>query len=279
RLSPVSLRAVRRLSRSGLSYEIHGRGYPCLTLHGGPGMSSTLWPALRPIARDAQLVTYDHRGHGRSHGQVPLRGPLQRLADDATRLLDELEIRRADVLGHSNGGFIALHLALRHPDRVRRLVLVDTAASGRFRPVSQRNARERATPAILRALDHLWSDRLADDAAFGRAWRTVQPLYFHHPTSARLALALRGIRFTLEARRRILPTYRAYDLRARLGAIRAPTLVAVGRFDWITPPGFAEELAAGISRARLVVFERSGHLPFIEERDRFAKAVGAFLRG
>lgn len=267
----------RQVTPHGISYELHGRGYPCLTLHGGPGMSSTLWPALRPLARHARLIVYDHRGHGRSAGAVPRRGPLRRLADDAIRLLDDIGIERADVLGHSNGGFIALHLALRHPTRVRRLVLVDTAASGRFRPASQRNARERATPAILRALDRLWNDRLADDAAYARAWRAVQPLYFRHPTPARIALALSGIRFTLEGRRRILPTYGAYDLRDRLAEIRAPTLVAVGRDDWITPPPFAEELAGGIPGARLVVFERSGHLPFVEEPRRFAAEIGGFL--
>ncbi len=240
-------------------------------------MSCGLWPALLILSRDARLILYDHRGHGRSLGEIPRRAPLEALADDAATLVGDLGLRRVAVLGHSNGGFIALHLALRHPRLVRRLVLVSTAASGAFRPVSRRNAAARGTPAMLGALERLWEDRLEDDAAFARAWRTVWPLYFRRATPARLALGLAGVTFRLEARRRILPAYDRYDVRRRLGGIRAPTLVIAGRYDWITPPEFGAEVARGIPGARLVVFERSGHSPFIEEPTRFREVVGPFL--
>ncbi|HEY6960073.1 MAG TPA: alpha/beta fold hydrolase [Candidatus Limnocylindria bacterium] len=270
-------RTQRRVSAGGLSYEIHGEGPDCLTLHGGPGMSSALWPALGPLARRARLVVYDHRGHGLSRGSVPQREPLESLADDAAALIRELGLRKPAVLGHSNGGFIALHLALRHPSLVGKLVLVDTAASAAFRPVSRENARRRATPRILRALATLWNDTLPDDAAFERAWVTVQPLYFHRPSRARIAAVTSPLRYRLAARRRIFASYDRYDLRDRLESIRVPTLVIVGRDDWITPPEFARELAAGIRGARMAVFDRSGHNTFVEEPRRFAAVVGEFL--
>ena len=271
--------ASRRTSRAGLSYEIHGEGPDCLVLHGGPGMSCAMWPALRPLARHARLVLYDHRGHGLSAGIVPVGRPLEALADDAAALIRELRLRRPAVIGHSNGGFVALHLALRHPGLIGKLVLVDTAASAAFRQVSRENARRRATPAILRALARLWNDTLPDDDAFARAWRTVQPLYFHRPTAARIRAVTAPLRYRLEARRRIFASYDRYDLRARLPSIRVPTLVLVGRDDWITPPEFARELAAGIPNARLVEFARSGHNTFVEEPRRFAAVVGGFVTG
>jgi len=240
-------------------------------------MSCGLWPALRGLSASARLVLYDHRGHGRSGGAVPQTAPLEALADDAARLVRELRLGQVRVLGHSNGGFIALHLALRHPGLVGKLVLVDTAASAEFRAVSRENARRSATPAMLRALRRLWRDELPDAAAFRRVWLAVQPLYFRRPTPRRIGMLTGPLRYNVQARRRILRAYDSYDLSRKLSLIGAPTLVVVGRHDWITPPLFAEALVRSIPGARLEVFERSGHNPFVEEPRRFARVVGEFL--
>jgi proline iminopeptidase len=130
---------------------------------------------------------------------------------------------------------------------------------------------------MRRALARLWNDTLPDDLAFERAWRAVQPLYFHRPTPSRIRAVTAPLRYRLPARRRIFASYDRYDVRDQLPRIRVPTLVIVGSDDWITTPQFAHELAAGIPGARLVMFARSGHNPFVEEPRRFTAAVGEFL--
>src|SRR5262249_9619921 len=126
-------------------------------------------------------------------------------------------------------------------------------------------------------LDRLWNDQLEDDRAFAAAWRTVQPLYFHRPTEARIQRTIAPLRYDLESRRRILPQYARFDLSPQLGRISAPTLVVVGRHDWITPPECATELAEGIPGARLLILEKSGHYPFVEQPTLFTRAVAQFI--
>jgi proline iminopeptidase len=101
-----------------------------LILHGGPGYDHACYkPFFSPLADTAQLVYVDHRGQGRS-GRPPVEScTIEQMADDAAALCRALGLERPAVLGQSFGGFVALQLALRHPDTVGRLVLVDTGAT------------------------------------------------------------------------------------------------------------------------------------------------------
>jgi proline iminopeptidase len=160
---------------------------------------------------------------------------------------------------------------------VRALLLVDTAASSGFRAESLEVAHKRATPAMLEALDRLWSHALTTDAEFARDWRTVMPLYFHRLPQAEIDRAADSLTFRLATRKAVLPTFVDYDVTRRLPEIAAPALVIVGRHDWITGVGQAEALARGLRTSRLEVFEHSGHLPFVEEPPRFLSVAGDWL--
>jgi pimeloyl-ACP methyl ester carboxylesterase len=104
-------------------YEDHGQGRPLVLLHGGGSTAQTTFGVILPrLARWHRVIAPEQQGHGHSED---LDRPLsfEQMADDTAALLEQLQIREADVLGFSNGGMTALHLAVRHPGLVRRLVI------------------------------------------------------------------------------------------------------------------------------------------------------------
>ena len=106
-------------------YEIRGKGEPLLLLHGGLMSFDSFGPALPTLTKGRQLILVDLQGHGRTTlGNRPIR--CEAIADDIDALLQQLGRAQVDVLGYSFGGCVALRLAVQHPDRVRRLVLVST---------------------------------------------------------------------------------------------------------------------------------------------------------
>jgi len=107
-------------------YEIHGRGEPLLLLHGGLGSLDMFGPVLPALAAGRQVIAVDLHGHGRTAlGDRPLS--LMDMGDDLAAVLTELGYAQADVLGYSLGGGVAFRLAVQHPQKVRRLVLVSAA--------------------------------------------------------------------------------------------------------------------------------------------------------
>ncbi|MGB5131713.1 MAG: alpha/beta fold hydrolase, partial [Steroidobacteraceae bacterium] len=125
-----------RVEANGVNYyyEIHGQGEPLLLLHGGMGSIGMFEPDLAALARERQVIAVDLHGHGRT----PLgdrKIVFKDIADDLDRVLTTLGYGQVDVLGYSFGGGVALRLAIQHPDKVRRLVLVSAGfAQDGFHP-------------------------------------------------------------------------------------------------------------------------------------------------
>lgn len=126
---------------------------------------------------------------------------------------------------------------------------------------------------MLAALELLWSGSVTSDESFHTSWRQIFPLYFHTLPQEKVHQLADRLTYSIDTRKAILPTLRGYDIRARLGEIRAPALVAVGEHDWITPMRQAEELTDRLRQSQLVVFNESGHYPFIEEQSKFNDIV------
>lgn len=108
-----------------LYYEIHGTGTPLILLHGGFGTLETFTALSPTLALDHQIIGVDLYGHGRTAlTNRPLR--FEHMADDIAGLIDHLGLEKADVLGYSLGGAVALQTVIRHPEQVNKLVVVST---------------------------------------------------------------------------------------------------------------------------------------------------------
>ena len=239
-----------------LYYELAGAGERLLFIS-GTGADLRRSPRLTdgPAFSAFELLQYDQRGLGRS--AVPAAPyTMADYADDAAGLLDAVGWDRCLVLGVSFGGMVAQELAIRHPGRVRRLVLACTSAGGdggASYPLHELVGldAQASLATRLQLLDTRW------DAA----WRADNPEM----------VAMIAERFRLgsddgpeEGPLRQLEGRRHHDTSARLGQIGCPTLVCGGRYDGIAPPANSEFLAAKIPGAALTLFD-GGHLFFMQD--------------
>lgn len=254
-----------------------------VVLHGGLGFDHAyLKPGLGPLRDHAQLLYVDLRGQGRS-GRPPLQScTLEQMADDVAALCASLGLPRVQVFGHSAGGFVAMHLALRHPTLVAGLILCGSSPT--VQPIMDEEGTEpapslasRAGPETLAVAGRVFGGDITDESV-ADFFREVGPFYAapsHMHVPPRLtALSIMTVGMMRHFMTAIAP---GYDLRPRLAEIAAPTLVVVGREDWVCPPRASRAIARGIPGARLIVLGEAGHFTFSETPAAFLDAVVSFL--
>jgi len=244
-----------------------------VTLHGGLGLDhSYLRPWLDPLAEQMQVVYYDQRANGRSTGSAGAI-TMQRLADDVDAVRRRLGHERISLLGHSYGGFVALQYALTYPERLAAMVLCDTDARGPEGASIQRELRRLG--AAPEAIEALGTTVTSDDLTGW--WSKVSSLYLPHSEPSTAHRVVERLVYSETARAAGNRALAAWDVSGRLGEIRAATLVIGGRDDFLFAPDRAELLAAGIPGAELRIYDASGHMPFVEEQERFLGDVGSFV--
>ncbi|MCL5677083.1 MAG: alpha/beta fold hydrolase [Firmicutes bacterium] len=262
-----------------LEYNDGGDGIPIVTLHGGPGMSNRAsdWRTFQPFTDQYRLISYDQRGNGGSEGKEPYTH--EQWVADLEAMRHQLGLGKIVLTGGSYGGHLALEYAIRHQDNLRALILRDTAASNKYQDTAMKRARESGLPMDLAALERLFGGRVSGNEEFRSSFAMIQPLYnvVYDPEEGKKALAAIPFRYETHnwAFGRNQP---GFDIVHRLKEIRVPTLVIVGRHDWITPLEASEEIAREIPGSRLVIFEHSGHSPQKEENARFLQLVRDFLQ-
>jgi proline iminopeptidase len=267
-----------------LYVEIVGHGDPLLLMHGGPGLDHVSLSPFRELADRHTIVLYDHRCNGRSTGAAVTSMTWDNLTADADALRAELGFERWAVLGHSFGGHVALEYALRYPERVSRLVLLDTAGDAHW---SQENAPEVLagrgfSPKTVAIARRFYKGRIAEKD-FVRAAARLLPAYDHRFSLMRLAREMLGGGWRMKARPEALvfggQMMQGWSVMDRLGEIRVPTLVVAGHDDFLFPPESQALLAAGIPNARLHIIERAGHNPQSERPAETLRATSDFLAG
>jgi proline iminopeptidase len=261
-----------------------GEGYPLLLLHGGPGLDHHEFADyLDPLAVRHRLILVDQRAQGRSAPCDPETWTLRQMAADVVSLARALDLARYAVLGHSFGAFVALQWAVEFPDEPGPAIISSGLPSSRylervaenlqtFEPVE---LREQVVRSWAREQEVLTSDDVA------ALLHDQMPFHFADPRDPRIAEFERrseGSVYSPEVLRRFSSAgYGDIDVEDRLGDVRRPVLVLAGRHDRTCVLEGARAIAGGIPGARLVVFERSAHMAYVEEQDRYVDAVRSFL--
>ncbi|MER7760334.1 alpha/beta hydrolase [Streptomyces sp. NPDC097619] len=268
---------------TALAYHLDGEGPPLICLPGGPTDSAYLGD-LGGLTAHRRLVRLDLRGTGASASPAdPGSLRCDRLVDDVEALREHLGLPRVDLLAHCAGANLALLYALRHPERIRRLVLVTPSVRavgltvpGELRVETVRpRAEEPWFPGAFEALRSLVSGEPAEGA-----WEAVAPFSY-----GRWDAAARAHHAATEERTdpAVVAAYGAegaFDpdaVRSGLSGLDLPVLLLAGAVDPGAPPRTTAELAALLPRARTVVQSGASHHPWLDGPERFRTAVAEFL--
>jgi pimeloyl-ACP methyl ester carboxylesterase len=250
---------ILRVGSTSIQVFTGGAGAPLLYLHGA-GIFGWM-PVHDRLAARRRVYLPVHPGFGASQGLEQIE-TMEDLVFHTLDVMDALGLPRADVVGLSLGGWLAAELAVRHPERVDRLVLVDavgTRVPGVERPDPFLMPAPKARELLFAAPTSALATTLLPDA----------------PPPERMEMALRG----REAAARLLwnPHVQYRKLTSRLGRIKAPTLIVWGAQDRLLPRPLGEAYHRGIAGSTLTVLDGCGHLPPLEQPERFADTVLAFL--
>jgi pimeloyl-ACP methyl ester carboxylesterase len=268
---------------TSLFVEVVGQGPPLVLMHGGPGADHWTLRPFRRLADRFTLVFYDHRCNGRSTGAPVESMTFENLTADAEALRERLGFEHWAVLGHSFGGHVALEYALRYPNRVSHLVLLDTAADSRWsRENAPKVVLERGCGAEKAELVRRWFHGEIAPKQMFRILMRLGPIYDPHMSLFGIVreIALEGWHTKLRPEAFIFAgrtLLKGWSIMGRLAEIVVPTLVMAGREDFIFPPECQRALAAGIPNARLRLIERAGHNPHEEQTAEVIEAVREFI--
>lgn len=265
-----------------LAYEVYGTASsktPVIAVNGGPGLShkymlqNDVWPRL---AQSRQIVFYDQRGTGKSQRVSPnaSQGMDAQVADlEAVRA--HLGFEKVDLVGDSYGGLLAMAYVAAHSERVRKLVLSDSAPP--------------AWKDIVHLLPQVFPDVEEQDAAIGKKLGNTDDaaqqelinhfrmIFYSQDLMHKYLDGIGDIGYVPKVGEAVGKATENIDLTAQLPKFTQPTLVITGRFDMNVAPLTAWRMYKAIPGAKLVIFEKSGHLPSYEEPDKYVQVVDTFL--
>ncbi|MFZ2652340.1 MAG: alpha/beta fold hydrolase [Burkholderiaceae bacterium] len=262
---PVDFKRVTvELAGARLTIEVGGKGRPIVLLHSLLADRTSFESVAAPLAATHQVHALNLPGFD---GSDFVEGGLEAVADRVAQALKSLHLAQpAILLGNGYGGFVALLIAIRHPQLVQRLVLADCGAAfsdaGR---AAFRGMSAAAEKGGLAAIADVAMRRL-----FAPDYQALHPDLIALRKQSFLSLDLRTFHSACEA----LATL---DLRAQLASVRVPVLVLVGEMDEATPPPMSRELAAGLPDARLVVLSGCAHVPQLQAPQLFLSTIAEFI--
>jgi aminoacrylate hydrolase len=255
-----------------MHFEVHGRTdaeAATILLSSGLGGLGTYWTLqIDALSDHFRIVTYDHRGTGRTGGDVPEEGGISAMADDVLEIVSALNLEKFHFMGHALGGLIGLDIALRKPGLIDRLVLINAWSkadphSGRCFDVRIELLEKSGVEAFVKAqplflYPAAWmsehQERLARDDAHGVS---------HFQGKANVL--------------RRIAALRAFDVDSRLGEIDNPVLVVATKDDLLVPYTRSQRLADGLQQGELCLLDFGAHAVNITEFELFNTRLLQFL--
>ncbi|HLO27661.1 MAG TPA: alpha/beta hydrolase [Anaerolineales bacterium] len=274
-----------------LYYRELGQGLPIIVIHGGPDFDHTyLLPDMDRLSDSYRLIYYDQRGRGRSAEHVkPEDVTLQSDVEDLESLRDYFQLGSAAVVGHSWGGLLALEYALRYPQRVSHLILMNSAPVSCADYLLLRQDRRATAPADLEELkarsteaSYQEGDPDAVAAYYRIHFRATLKQTEHLEKviqSLRASFTKEGIRKARAIEKRLMhETWwsNEYDLLPKLKRLNIPTLVIYAEYEFI-PVECALHIAKAIPGARCVSLRKCGHFSYLECPDQVRREIDDFF--
>ncbi len=269
-----------------------GTGWPIIVIHGGPDFDHCyLLPEMDRLADAFRLIYYDQRGRGRSaRGVQPGDVSIESEVEDVERVRRHFQVESVGVLGHSWGGLLAMEYAIRHPDRVSHLILMNTAPASRDdRLLLEEHLRRIRAAADVEAMQAIARSRRYQ-AGNLEAEAEYYRLHFkpavRRPEHVEVIVGRLRSHFTADGVRTARAievrlydqTWSAggFDLMPRLRELHLPTLVLHGRDDFI-PVDIAAGIAAAIPGALLRVLPGCGHFAYLEAPEGVQEQIAALF--
>jgi proline iminopeptidase len=239
---------------------------------------------LEPLADQFTLIFYDHRCNGRSEGADVSSMTWDNLTADAEALRQKLGFKQWAVLGHSFGGMVAQEYALRYPDSLSHLLLMDTCGDTWW---VQDNAprllaKRGYNPAAVEAARRFFNGQLTPDEVFRAAMKFARAYYYRSSRSRLIREIPAGFKVKMQPEAQIFGfghLLKGWSVMDRLGEIQTPALVLAGRDDFQFPPEHQAILADRLPNSQLTLVERAGHNAPMERPDEVIEIIQRFMTG
>jgi proline-specific peptidase len=261
-----------------------GRGEPLVILHGGPGLDHHMFgDYLDPLADRFRLVFVDQRSQGKSDRAPEETWSLGQMAGDVVALARSLGLPRYAVLGHSFGAMVALQNAVDHPNEAALSVISCGVPSAEYLEIVDENLRSFEPESLRAQVAASWGREPEAKTQEDVESLLIDQMPFHFgdpldPRISEYAARCAGSVYAPDVLSYFArQEYGGIDVVDRLGDVTHPVLVLAGRKDRTCGVAAAQAIASGIPEAELTVFERSGHMTFVEENEQYLAVVREFL--
>ena len=286
----VSFQGYKEVNGTKLYCKVIGQGEPILVIHGGPSMNHDYFlPHLEALAANHKLIFYDQRASGAS--PIPPDSSkdisYRIMVDDIEALRNAFSISKLNIMAHSWGGKLAINYALQYPEHLGKLVLISPITfSHEYDSIQLATIAAKTTTADKEARKQLVGSKAflhGDMDVYKQVLMLMYKNSFYDTLNlAKLNIILPADFYHANAvlTRGLMNDHNRYDKNyyPQLKKIKVPLLILQGTADNL-PLAAAQRLQSIVPNAQLIVFDKSGHFPFIEEQEKFTNVVTTFIDG